>query len=263
VCDLETEKARRGRTEDKVDSSELLEHLDEDTAERALEHVTLEAGAEGGSTERELVSVGGRDLGEFSLNELRIDGLGAELGEVGDGFVVAALEDEVTRRLGNEDATDEENRAEEDLESDGHAEGGLSGVALGSEVDKLGNENTDGAVSEKWSVPNRTESEWKRGRTWRAGTWRPWHHECAGEQTRPGTWESAAISSVFVPRPNRGQKTDHHRDESDTETGDDTTGNEATDVGDGSLNGDSNEEDRSGDQKSTASTKVVGDGVSE
>lgn len=42
--------------EDKVDSRELLEHLNEDSAQRAREHVALEAGGVGGDTERHLVT---------------------------------------------------------------------------------------------------------------------------------------------------------------------------------------------------------------
>lgn len=41
----------------------------------------------------------------------------------------------------------------------------------------------------------------------------------------------------------RKTETNHHRDESDTQTGNDTTSNESTDIRDGSLNGHTNDED--------------------
>lgn len=60
------------RTEDEVDSCELLEHLNEDTAERPLEHVTTEAIGVGSGAERHFVFEVSLDFHHFVVDEFRV-----------------------------------------------------------------------------------------------------------------------------------------------------------------------------------------------
>jgi hypothetical protein len=126
---------------------------------------TLEAVGVRCQSERLLELEVGHDLAHLGLNALRVDGLSAHASEsLATLLVLSALEEEA-RRLGlrrqvvrsarwtrgresrethDEEATNEEHGGEEDLQTDGDAPTGGRLDLLGSEVDELGDEDTDG-----------------------------------------------------------------------------------------------------------------------
>lgn len=93
-----------GRT-DEVDTSELLERLQQASGDETLAQSTLEALNVGRLSKAHLVEMVGLDLVELLHNSNVVDGKTAQFGQRLGGFIVAVGLDEVTRGLGEEEKT--------------------------------------------------------------------------------------------------------------------------------------------------------------
>ena len=112
---------RSTEVEDKVDTGQLLHHLDgcsEDSLSQVGSRVpqsTSETSSPSGKVstlgnELSLVFVVGDDLGEFLGDVVGVGGLTTDSSEGGGGFVDSALLDEPSRRLGEEEESSSENQ---------------------------------------------------------------------------------------------------------------------------------------------------------
>ena len=119
---------RGTEVEDKVDTGQLLHHLDrctEDGLSQVGSRVPQSTSETSGprrevtilGNELSLVFVVGDNFGEFLGNVVGIGGLPTDSSEGGGGFVDSALLDEPSRRLGEEEESSSEDQSDCQLEA--------------------------------------------------------------------------------------------------------------------------------------------------
>jgi len=216
--------------EDEVDTGPLLHHLqgssENGSAQVAarLGQSTLEAvcpAAEIAVLRDDLhfVFVVGNDLGQFLLDHLRIAGLPPESRQNHGGAVEVAALDKVSWRFGEEEEAGREDQSPGQLDGDGNAVGAGVVAVLGAIVDTRGEKDTDGDA-ELVSGHDRTTN---------------------------------------LPRRNLGHvQDDDGRDETDTETGHETAGDEETEGGGRGLQDDTDGEDDTSEDDGGPATEEVG-----
>lgn len=144
-----------GVVEDEVDARPLLHHLQRRAEnglaqvgvgleDRAAEAVGPAVEPAAGRDESALVLLVGDDLCKLGLDELGVRGLASQAREGGTGLLDLAALDEETGRVGEEDQTDTEDDTEDKLDADRDAVRGRAGVALGAVVDAGRQEQTNG-----------------------------------------------------------------------------------------------------------------------
>lgn len=215
--------------EDEVDTSPLLHHLkrgtEDGTTEVAVgvEDVATEAvepGLEVATRRHQalLVLVVGLDLVELVLDKLGVLGLVTDAGEHLAGAVLAALADEETGRLGKQEQTGTENQSPQHLDADRDAVGAGVGTFLGGVVNARGQHQTDGNAE-----------------------------LVAGDN---GTTDLAGCNLRHV-QDNDG------RDEADTESSNETAGDEQTNAGGSSLQDDTNDENNTSENDGGPTTEPI------
>lgn len=221
---------RGAEVEDEVDTSPLLHHLQGGTEDRAakvgagLEERALEAVQPGGDVavlgnDGHLVLVVGNNFSKFLLDVLRVAGLVANTSEHDGGLLDVALLDEVTRSLREEEKTHTEDQGPEHLETNWDAVRTGGGVVLGAVVDA------------------------RRGH----------------KTNRNGKLVTRDNSTTNLPGGNLGHiENDDGRDETHTETGDQTAGHEETERGGGSLEDDTDNEDTTASNDGGSATEPIG-----
>lgn len=141
--------------EDEVDTGPLLHHLHRSTEdgsakvrlaipEAALEAVGPAAEPSSIGDDLALVLLVGDDLGDLRLDVLGVLRLATDSGEGFDGVLDAATLDEVSRRVGEEEETTAEDDGPGELETDGDLVGLHAVEVLGSVDDAGSEEETDG-----------------------------------------------------------------------------------------------------------------------
>lgn len=135
---------RSSIVEDEVDTSQLLKRLEETTSKKTLAKAALEAIDVSSLAEREFVLMVGSDLSKLLDDSGVVDVKTPELGERLGSVFWAALLDEPTRSLGQEDAANEQDDGPCELHSDGNAVGSCVRAIFGGVVDDGGEQKTDG-----------------------------------------------------------------------------------------------------------------------
>ena len=141
--------------EDEVDTGPLLHHLkrgtEDGTAQVAvgLPEATAEAVEPAAEVavlgnSLELVEVVGLNLSQLKLDVLRVDGLATDTGESLASLLLHALANEVTRGFGKEDQTGSKDHSEEHLKTNGDTVRARVGAVLSAVVDAGGQHQTDG-----------------------------------------------------------------------------------------------------------------------
>lgn len=221
--------------EDEVDTGPLLHHLEGGTEDSAAD---VRVGVEDVATEAvdpglEVASLGdqgllvlevGIDLVELLLDEVGILGLVTDAGKGSTSLVLLALADEETRGLGEEEETSSEDQSPEQLESDGDAVGTRVGAVLGTVVDAGSQHESDGDAE-----------------------------LVAGDD---GTANLAGSDLRHVQDDDGG-------DEADTETSNETTGNEQTKAAGRSLKNNTNDEDEAASDDSSTATEPISEVTSD
>lgn len=217
--------------EDEVHTSQLLEHLESDTEDGAanvggtVADVTLEAVGPSSNVvglwdNLHLVLVVGNDLSELILDVVGVLLLAADGGESLSGLLELSLLDEETWRLWKEEETDGENDSPKELDADWDSVRSSIVAVLGGVDDAVGEQDTDGNAELVTSDEGTANLPW------------------------------CNLGHV---------KNDDGRDESNSETGNDTTnGHENDSSGSGLKNG-TNGEDSASHNDSWATTDNIGD----
>ena len=141
--------------EDEVDTSQLLEHLESNTEDSAanvggtVADVTLEAVGPSSDVvglwdNLHLVLVVGNDLSELILDVVGVLLLAADGGESLSGLLELSLLYEETWRLWKEEETDGENDSPKELDGDWDSVGSGIITVLGGVDDAVGEQDTDG-----------------------------------------------------------------------------------------------------------------------
>lgn len=144
-----------GEVENEVDTSPLLHHLERGTEnsaaevrlglpQRTLEAVGPAAEPGGGGDEGPLVLLVGDNLSDFRLDVLGALGLATEASNGLDSLLDLTLLDVVTGGLGKEEKAATENQGPGELDSDRDAVGTGVAAALGSVNDNRSQHDTDG-----------------------------------------------------------------------------------------------------------------------
>jgi len=216
--------------EDEVDTSPLLHHLErstEDSAaqvavglpERSLEAVHPAAQVAVLGDDLHLVLVVGNDLSQFLLNVLRVTGLATDAGKRMGGPVELTTLDEVTRRFWESEKTTSQDQSPKNLNGNGNAVRSGSETLLGGVGDARRKQQADG------------DAELVTG--------------------DDGTTDLARRDLGHVQN-NNG------RDETDTETSDQTADDEQGNGGRGNLETDTEDEDTAASNDGSATTEEIG-----
>lgn len=216
--------------EDKVDTSPLLHHLKRSAENRAAQVGVgrAEAAAEAVKpgvkvvalrNDLELVLMVGDDLSKFLLDELGVNWLASKPGEHVRSEVELATLDEVTRRLWEEEEASSENQRPRHLDGDRDAVGARVKAALGAIVHTGREQDTERNA------------------------------ELVARDER---------ATDLARRDLRHVQDDDGRDKADTETRNETAGNEKLVAGRGSLENDTDDEDDAAHDDSRATANEVG-----
>lgn len=104
--------------EDEVDTSKLLERLQQTTSRKTLSEGALEAVGIGGLSERELILVVGNDLTKFFNDSWVVNGKTTETGKGAGGFFWLALLDQEARSLWQNEHTEDQDESPSELNRD-------------------------------------------------------------------------------------------------------------------------------------------------
>jgi hypothetical protein len=218
------------KVEDKVDTGPLLHHLKRGTENGAAQVAVggPEASSEAVGPGLEVTTLGddghlilvvGDNLSELLLDIVRVGGLVTDATKHLGGLGEIALADEVTGRLGKEEETNSKDDGPDELDGDGNAVRARVGAVLSAIVDAGGSHETNGDTE----LVSRDD----------------------------GTTDLAGSDFGHV-------ENDDGRDETDTETGNQTANNEESDSGRGDLQGDTNHEDTATADDGSTTTKPIG-----
>lgn len=130
--------------EDEVDTSKLLERLEQAAGEESPSEITLEAVKVGGLAQRELVLVISGDFGQFFQQSGVLNVESSKLGEGLGSLFGLALLDVPAWSLGQENATDEDNDGPCELHSNRNAVRSTVVALLGCIVNDGGEKKTNG-----------------------------------------------------------------------------------------------------------------------
>lgn len=221
--------------EDEVDTSPLLHHLERSTQDGSaeigagVEKSTLEAVEPGAEVtilwdDGHFVLVVGNNLSEFLLDVVGSLGLATETGQDLSSLLEVALLYEVTWGLWEEDKSNTEDQGPEHLERNRNAVSTSVQSLLGAVVDARSEKETDGDAE-----------------------------LIAGDQS------TTNLSGADL----RHVQNDDGRDETDTETSDETTGDNETETLDSSLEDNTDEEDTAAQDDGGSATNPVSEVTSD
>lgn len=214
-----------GEVEDEVDTGPLLHHLERGTEnsaaevrlglpERTLEAVGPAAEPSGGGDEGTLVLLVGDNLGDFRLDVLGALRLATEASNGLDSLLNLALLDEVTRGLGEEEKTATENQGPGELDSDGDAVGTSVAAALGSVDNDRSQHDTDGDAE----LVTRNESTTDLAR----GNLRHVENDNGGDETNTDTSNETTGNDGAESSRVAGNHLDNNTDSVDDASGNDS-----------------------------------------
>lgn len=209
---------------DEVNTSQLLESLDSATSGETLAHGAAQDVEVGGLAETQLVLVVGLDLGQLLDDGRVVDVKTTETGKGLGGVLVLVLLDQETGGLGQDQHTDDQDDGPGELDSHGDTVGASIHAVLGGVVDDGGQQKTDG------------------------------DGQLVG--TDDGTTDPLGGSLGLVHGDGSGEQTN-------TQTGEETTSHEEGDGGGGNLKDDTDGEDDGVEDHGEATTEDVGHGGSE
>lgn len=234
--------------EDEVDTGQLLHHLKEYTqhstagvgrwgADLALEASSPRTEIGGLGQDGHLVLVVGDDLSKFVLDVLGVDRLATDTCESVGSLVKLALLDEETGRVGEQHKTNGKDDGPEELDGDGDTVRASVITVLGRVNNAVGQQDANGDA--ELVTSNDGTADLARGDL---------GHVPVGIRWGNGVESGAKVCS----------QDDNGRDETDTETGNETTANHDIEASGSSLENTTDSEDEAADDDGQTTSNEVG-----
>lgn len=210
---------------DEVDASPLLEHLQEHTSKNAVQitrrpKTTLETISPGVACNPHLMVIVGLDLRQLSLDSRVGSGLAADTLERSKGVIHSVLADIVARRFRQQEKTKGKDGSPDKLEANGDTIGRAGSAILAALVDNRSHKKSDGD-----------------------GPLISGHQE---------TTDTTRADFRDVENDDRG-------DTANTQSSNETTGDQTTNASSANLDGNTNREDQTSEQDGKTTTKPLGE----